>query len=194
MNQQAGGEIEPAGDGNRRMLLRAGVVAAAVLVGVIAWVASQGGDDGDSAPAEPQSQIVSEAELVETAAEADQPIYWAGEIDGMELELSEVAGGGYQVRYLPEGEETEPAEAAAEFLTIGSYPLPDPAKALDGFAKRSGSSSRAGKGGREVVTSEERPTSVYFVDPDNTVQVEVYDPSPQRAMALALSRQVEPAG
>jgi hypothetical protein len=34
---------------------------------------------------------------------------------------------------------------------------------------------------------------VYLISPDNTLQIEVYDPSPERAMELALSGQVRPA-
>ena len=44
---------------------------------------------------------------------------------------------------------------------------------------------RKGANGREVVTDSEKPTSVYFVDPEDEVQVEVYDPSPEKAMSLA---------
>lgn len=191
----AGGpETEPKGEvfASRRTLLRVAVIAAAVLVGVIAWVASQGDDESSTTTSPPDSRVASKAELAETAASSGQPIYWAGPLPETQLELSEVAGGGYQVRYLPEGEES--AEVSAEVLTVGSYPLPDPEKALKEFAGRPGSVTRKTKDGREVVTSEERPTSVYFVSSDNSVQVEVYDPSPERALGLALSGQVEPAG
>jgi hypothetical protein len=173
------------------MLLRAAVIGVAVLVGVIAWVASRGGDDSSPAPAEPESRLVSEAELFETAANSGQPIYWAGPVPGTELELIEVVEGGYQVRYLPEGDSEE---ASTEFLTVGSYPLPNPAKALEEFAKQPGSISRQSSDGRKVVTSRESPSNVYFVSPDNSVQVEVYDPSPKRAMSLALTGAVKPAG
>jgi len=172
-------------------LLRVVVVATAVLVGLIAWTTSR--DDGDdaSSPAavEPGLQIVSEAELIETAAGSGQPIYWVGPVPGTELELREVAGGGYQIRYLPAGE-----AGSAELLTVGTYPLPDPAKSLEDFAKQPGAIARTSGDGREVVTNEENPSSVYFVSPDNSVQVEVYDPTPKRAMGLALSARVEPIG
>jgi hypothetical protein len=178
----------------KRLLLRGGVVALAVIVALVAWLATRdngGGSGESSAPEESGSGIVSEAELGETAATLGQPVYWAGAQPGNELELSELSEGGTQVRYVPEG--TEVGEGSAALLTIGSYPVANPEKALEGFAKRSGSIVRHAKGGTEVVSSEESPTSVYFVSPDNSVQVEVYDPSPQRAMRLALSGRVQPA-
>ena len=45
-----------------------------------------------------------------------------------------------------------------------------------------------------VVSSEKAPNSVYFVSSEGSVQAEVYDPSPELAMKLALSGKVEPAG
>jgi hypothetical protein len=178
----------------QRLMLRAGVVGLAVVVALIAWLATRGGGGGSdesSAAAKSGSQIVSEAKLGETAAALGQPVYWAGAQAGNELELIELSEGGTQVRYVPEG--TEVGEGSAALLTIGSYPLPNPEKALQGFARRPGSIVRHGKGGTEVVSSEESPTSAYFVSPDNSVQVEVYDPSPRRAMSLALSGRVQPA-
>jgi hypothetical protein len=41
-----------------------------------------------------------------------------------------------------------------------------------------------------VVTSAESPGSAYFTSPDNTVQVDVYDPHRGRALALVLSGRV----
>jgi hypothetical protein len=48
--------------------------------------------------------------------------------------------------------------------------------------------------GREIVVNPQTPTSAYFVSPDNAVEVEIYDRSPQRALRLALSSRVRPAG
>lgn len=178
----------------QRLLLRAGVIGLAVVVALIAWLSTRGGDSGNEESAAPEhssGRIVSSAELGETAATLGQPVYWAGAQAGNQLELTELSEGGTQVRYVPEG--TEVGEGSAALLTIGSYPLPNPKKALEGFAKRPGSIVRHAKDGTEVVSSEESPTSVYFVSPDNSVQVEVYDPSPQRAMSLALSGRVQPA-
>lgn len=177
---------------DQRWILRGGVIVIAIVIATVAAIASRGGES-ESAPASPQpeTRIVNEAELAERAAALGQPIFWAGPMQGTELELEELQGEGVRVRYVPEG--TEAGKAPSEALTIGSYLLPNPREALETFASEPGSTARRREDGRIVVVDRERPTSVYFVDPEDTVQVEVYDPSPEKAMSLALSGKVGPA-
>jgi len=186
--------VPPAPD-NRRKLLRATLVGIAVVAALVAWLATRDSGDDSSESAAPETasaRIVTPAELGDVAATSGYPVYWAGLKPGTELELTELSEGGTQVRYLPEG--TEAGGGSVALTTIGSYPLPDPQESLDGFAARKGSEVLRAEDGRKVVTSSDNPTSVYFVSPDNSVQVEVYDPSPQRAMTMALSGKVRPAG
>jgi hypothetical protein len=175
---------------NRRPLLRASVVGLALIVALIAWLATRGDDKSSpEAIVEGAPRIVSEAELKEVAAALGQPIYWAGPIAETALELEELGeGSGARVRYVPEG--SEAGEAPATVLTIGSYPLADAAAAVRGYGERAGGVVKRGLHGQEVVTDAKRPTSVYFAGPDNSVQVEVYDPSATKAMRLALSGKV----
>jgi hypothetical protein len=197
---EAGKPAGQAADGRRRTL-RWGIVALALVVGLIAWVATQGDDGGgseseaSSAESEASSagfeaRIVSEDELADIASSSGHAVYWVGPLPGKELEASESEDGSVTVRYLDEG--AEPGGDRAGVLTIGSYPLPDPAGALEGFAEREGAIVREAEDGSQVVSSVEAPSSVYFASPDAEVQVEVYDPSPERAMDLALSGQVQP--
>jgi hypothetical protein len=165
--------------------LRWGAVALVVVVALVAWLATRGGDSPGSAP-----RFLTRAELVKAAGEASQPIYWAGSQLNAEYELVESSGGGYQVLYVPVGERSEGVSTKA--LTVGSYPLADPEAAIAAIAKRPGATVRHGSGGREVVSSREDPNSIYFASPDGGVEVEVYASSPQRAMRLALSGRVRP--
>ena len=181
---------------DRRKLLRGGVIILALLVALIAWLATRGGD-GESAAPEPSARsegtprIVTVYEIREVAARLGQPIYWAGPLGAQELELTELPNG-VQVHYLPAG--TAAGKGSSETLTLGSYPLADPLKAIEGFAKRPEAIVRHAADGRLVVVSEKTPTSAFFASPGNSVQVEVYDPSPKRALGLALSGRVQPAG
>ncbi len=152
---------------------------------------SQGEQAWANCPSSPP-RIASARELTELAATVGYPVYWVGPVPGKELELKELSGGsgGVQVVYLAEG--AKAGEGSVKSLTIGSYPLPDPTAALDGFTKRPKAVVFHASDGRKVVTSKKTPTSVYFASPDNKVQVEVYDPSPKRAMNLARSGRICP--
>jgi hypothetical protein len=178
--------------GEKLWLLRGGVIGLAIVIALVALLVSGGEDEGPAAPPEAESTIVSEEELAERAAALGQPIYWAGPVPGTVLELEQLEGEeGVRVRYLPEGSDV--GEAPPSALTVGSYPLAEANAALERFAAEPGSVTRQGPNGREVVYSEEKPTSVYFVDPEGSVQVEVYDPAPRKALSLALSGKVGPA-
>jgi hypothetical protein len=175
----------------RRWLLRGSVLGLALVVALVAWLTTR--DDGEPAASEvtTETRTLSAAEVGDIAALVGHPVYWAGPVPGTELEATESSDGSVQIRYLAAG--AEAGEGSEEALTVGSYPLPDPAGALAAFAERPGSSTHRARDGRTVVVSEQNPTSAYFASPDGTVQVEVYDPSPKRALALALSAKVHPA-
>lgn len=178
----------------QRLLLRAGLATLAALVALVAWLATRDDDQGGGgeAPAEPAARIVSPAGLTAAAARHGQPVYWAGPMPGTDLELEELSEGGARVAYVPAGEEAGRRTSAD--LSVGSYPLADPEAALRRFAAQPGAIVRHASDGGEVVSNRKRPTSVYFLGAGKTVQVEVYDPSPRRAMRLALSGRVRPAG
>lgn len=174
----------------RPWLLRGTVIGLALLVALVAWIATSG-EEETPASEDIAPRIVDEAELSSLAAVLGHPVYWAGEMPGRAMEATESADGSVQVRYLDES--LEAGEGSAAVLTVGSYPLPDPSGALDSLAGRPGAIVRA-RDGRRAVTNRQNRNSVYFADPGNTVQVEVYDPSPRRALRLALSGRVRPAG
>lgn len=178
-------------DADRPWLLRGTVLGLALVVGVVAWLASDDGGEDAPAPAVPRARIVEAAELANLAAVLGHPVYWAGPLSGTSLELTESEDGSVRVRYLEEG--AEAGEEAANALTVGTYPLPDPSGALEKFAAEPDSVVRRSRRGVEVVTSRGNPSSAYFASPDNSVQIEVYDPSPARALGLALSGRVRPA-
>jgi hypothetical protein len=176
-------------------LLRGVVIGLALVVGLIAWIATSGDEDESTPAAEPASaeaRIVSEEELAEIASTAGYPVFWAGPIDDTELEVTESGEAGVLVRYLEDGAGV--GEGSADFLAVGSYPLDDPTKALENFANRPGSQVQDSPELGDVVFNEQAPSSVYFGDPGNEVQVEVYAASPEEALDLTLSGQIEPVG
>lgn len=192
----AGKPPPPTEESKRRNVLglRIAIVAVAALAVVLGVLIAGGGDDEEEAAEAPpttSSRIVSPAELRSTAAVSPTPIYWVGERPGTEIELTEESDGSIYVHYLDEGAEV--GQDQASFLTIGNYPQQDPAGELAKVASRPGAVVRDGEDGLKVIGSRENPYSVYFASPDNTVQVEVYDPAKGGA-DLVLSGEVEPAG
>jgi hypothetical protein len=184
----------PRVDLGRPWVLRGLVIALAVVVGVVAYLATSGGDDEEpaAAPQAGEARIVSEEELADIASTAEYPVYWAGQLTDAELEVTDSGEAGVLVRYLLEDDDV--GDALPGRIAVGSYPLADPQKALDNFAGRPGATVSDVPGVGKVVSNAQAASSVYFVDPENKVQVEVYAPSPKRAMSLVRSGQVVPVG
>ena len=125
------------------------------------------------------AEAVSADTLRERATELGSPIYWAGPQEGATLELTEEnAGEAVYVRYLTGG--AEPGSKNTEFLTIGTYAFADPVKALEEQAKQSGGRLSSAPGGGAVYHDRDTPNSFYLAYPGTEVQVEVYDPDPER--------------
>ena len=178
--------------------LRIAVIALALSIAFFVWAVKWANDDEESAseppPAPAQTEvprIVSEEALADVASNVGHDVYWAGPIPDTELEVTEGEDGSVLVRYLEDGAEV--GEGQAEFLTIGSYPLVDTKKTMEEFAEQPGAIVRQTPDGREVMTTKQRPTNVYFATLDEVLQIEVFDPSPARAMNLARSGDVQPA-
>lgn len=161
---------------------------AAVLL--VAWLVS--GDDDDSPNAAGEAQLVSAEELEDAVEDETEPVYWAGEQEGAELELSQPEAGRTFVRYLTGG--AEAGDERAEFLTVGTYVQPDAVGALRRQAKESGGVLGTAPGDAVVYFNRDQPTSVYLAYPGVDVQIEVFDPSFTHALQLVNSGQIVPVG
>jgi hypothetical protein len=165
-----------------------------LVAAVVVWIADGSGGEGgeaETAEAPPGApRIVSAAELGEAAAAGEAPIYWVGPRSGAELELSEYGKSRAYVRYLTGG--AEAGDPKPSFLAIGAYVLPRSYAGLKANAKRSGAKLRKAPHGFRAWQDPASPTSVYLAKPGGEFQVEVYDPSPKEALAIALSPELKP--
>lgn len=159
-------------------------MALAVCLALVSWLVSRERADQPVATGS-GDRFVSAAELRDAVARLPFSVYWAGVDPGADLELVESASE-VLVRYIEEGDDE------GSRTVVASYSVPDPEGELSEFAVRPGSRVLSGVGGRQLVFSAARPTSVYFADQAGGVQVEVYDPSPARALRLARSARVRP--
>ncbi len=156
---------------------------AAVLL--VAWLVS--GDDDSSSSDSGEARIVSAEELREAGSEQALPIYWAGERQGAELELSRPDAQRTYVRYLTGG--AEAGNTQPDYLTIGTYQSADPVAALRRQGKEGGVLGKA-PGGATVYFASGQPQSVYVAFPDVDAQIEVYAPSFKEALQLVNSGQI----
>jgi hypothetical protein len=167
------------------------VLAIAVVIGFGVWLLVKDDDDDSSAgkgSGAPAAATVDD--LRSLARSVGHPVYWAGPREGFKYELTHTNRGNIYVRYLPE--DVDIGDGRPLYLTVGTYPL---ARAYEGVrreARRDGSITRKLPNGGLAVANPERRSSVYFSYPRSGYQIEVFDPSPQRARNLVFSGRVKP--
>lgn len=177
---------KPGTDKIRTYIALALVGLAAVLL--LVWLVS--GDDDSSSEDSGAARIVSAEELEDAVEDEAEPVYWAGEDEGTELELSQPEAGRTYVRYLTEG--AEAGDQRAEFLTVGTYVQPDAVEALRRQARESDGVLGTAPGKAVVFFNRDQPVSVYLAYPGVDVQIEVFDPNFTRALQLVNSGQIVP--
>jgi hypothetical protein len=120
-------------------------------------------------------------------ASISQPIYWVGPKPGYLYELTRTSTGKIFVRYLPPG--TPVGAKKATYLIIATYPFRGALKALKNLTT---ARHVAIPGGGIAIVDKTHPQSVHLAYPGIDNQVEVYDPSPARSLAIARSGTVRP--
>lgn len=168
--------------------VRLGAVAAAVIgVALLAWLVL-GGDDQGGRANEPQA--VSVEDLQEEAGSSQVPVYWAGPQAGTTYELTETSDGSVYVRYL--AEDAEIGDPSPDFLTVATYPLENGYARVLAAAEEKGAETEELPNGGLALVDADRPSSVYLAYEGEPYQVEVYDPSPDRALELVTSGAIQP--
>jgi hypothetical protein len=168
--------------------LRLGAIVAVIIgVALLAWLVLGGDDDGGGSN-EPQE--VSVEDLQEEAGSADLPIYWAGPQAGTTYEFTETDDGSVYVRYLPE--DAEIGDPSPDFLTVATYPIENGYARVLAAAEQKGAETEELPNGGLALSDPARPSSAYLAYEGEPYQVEVYDPSPDRALDLVVSGAVQP--
>jgi len=165
----------------------AAIVVVVLVVGVVAWLLLD--DDGDSEQAA-GARAVSVEELQDLAGGRDTPIFWAGPRSGSKYEFTETKDGSVYVRYLARNAEV--GDPKPSYLTVATYPLDNGYARVQAASKRKGAESEELQNGGLALVNRDRPSSVYLAYPRGKYQVEVYDPSPDRARDLVFSGAVQP--
>ncbi len=157
-----------------------GVLVAALIAVVVIAILGGGEDEVSLTPGEPQ--IVSVSQLEGFANDANRTVYWVGEREETEIELTETDNGRIFVRYLPEGG----AEKTTEALTVASYPLKGAAADLERTAGKGGGEQIAkSDDGAVVLIDPKSPNNVHMAYPGEAIQIEVFSPVAGEALRLS---------
>jgi hypothetical protein len=181
--------VEKNGKKTSRMRI-ATVVVLAVAVALAAWLAIDRRGGGSSADAPTTTQltstigplIASPAVLSALAANVGHDVYWAGKVQGRNLEYLKTANGSVYVRYLTQG--VKAGDSRADWMVVATYPFP---KAFEALTKLGQGNEVKIPGGGIAVVDSKHPESVHFAFPGVAFQGEVYDPSPAKALEVATS-------
>ena len=189
--EPATNEAARSGENNRLQVRAGAVIAIAVLAGFLVWLLFVRDDSASTPPATDRAlaTAISLADLKDVGS--DRHSIWVGPQDNVTYELTRTPNGQAYVRYLPPGEEAGSNNAS---LTVGIYALPGAFATTATAAANSGSVRVPIQGGGVAFYNENSPTSVYVAFPGSDYQIEVYDPSPDRASRLVSSGQVVAVG
>ena len=185
----------------RRSRFRLGAVLAVAAAGGLGAWAVVTSRDSDSSPtasgstpvatttsARPIAPVgLSASGLRTLAASIAEPIYWAGPKPGFLYELTRTNTGKVFIRYLPRG--TRVGTKESTYLIVATYPFRNPLKALQDIK---GSPQITIPGGGLAIVDKSHPESVHLAFPGVDDQIEIYDPSPARSLAVAKSGAVRP--
>jgi hypothetical protein len=164
-------------------------VALALVLAVFGALRLLGGDEGltleDGVPTE-----ASVSNLRGLASPA-RPVYWIGPPASGRLEVTKTSRNAVYVRYLPDG--VELGDRRPRYTTIATYSSANAYAELLGSQRSKGMESEQVPGGGLAVWRSSAGTSVYVAYPRVKYLVEIFDPSPVRARALALSS-LQPVG
>ena len=170
------------------VLIAVAVVVGLVVVAVLFLTGAFGG--GDRASSSGSAREVSVQELREVAESKSGAVYWAGDLPGRRLELSQTGEGNVFVRYLTG--DAVVGDGRPAFTTVGTYPAEGAYAEVRKRSRGRDMENKPAPGGGLATWSKQRPSSVYVGYPGSDLLVEVYDPDPQRARTLALSGDVGP--
>jgi hypothetical protein len=180
----------------RRRLRLGAIIAVGIAIAFIAWLILKDGDDNKSNESAGGGGPVaaSVADLRGLPTQVGHPVYWAGarSNETATYELSRTSNGNIYIRYLPRG--VGVGVPKPDYLTVGTYPFKNPVKALKRLSKKPNTVTRQLKGGGLAVANQPGAQNAYFAFPGEDVQVEVFHPTPGRALQLTTSGRIVPVG
>jgi hypothetical protein len=169
------------------------VIVIVIAVAVLIWLLFiRGGDDNNSnSEASKRVDLISAPALPNETADVAYPVYWLGPKPGVEYEVTLISDGRTYIRYLPTGVE---AQSPDPYLTVGSYEQANAYDVLKGLAKRPGQSTVTIPNGGLALRYQGKSNGIYAAFPGDDTQIEIFDPTPGKALDFAKSGALAPVG
>lgn len=181
---------------NRRTVLIAGAVVIIVVAAILSF--TLGGDDnktssptnnGGNTAVAPVAPVNAEGLKTAVAAVGGAgKVYWAGEEANFTYVFRSEANGQASVRYIPP--DGDPNAQGAVYRVLGNYPIPNAFEVTKKAADGADSVLLTNSDGSIVVYNKNKTTNVYIAFPDVDVQIEIFDPTPGKALELATSGRI----
>ena len=125
---------------------------------------------------------LSEQELKSVVMNLNTVIYWAGPLENAKYTLNVDEAGAAFIRYLPNGEGANDTEK--KYLTVATYKVNAAFDAVKAAGNEQDGIGLITADGAAVYYNKNSASNVYLAYPGQDLQIEVFDPTPGRALQL----------
>jgi len=127
--------------------------------------------------------VLTEGELIAAVQQLGADVFWAGPVVGAKYTLSVPMDGQAYVRYLPDGEGLE--DTNANYVVIATYATENAFESTQAAGNQSNGVTFINADGAAVYYNKESPTNVYVAFPNQSSQIEVFNPISKTALDIA---------
>jgi hypothetical protein len=127
--------------------------------------------------------VLTEKELIDAVQQLGIDVFWAGPVDGAKYTLSVPVDGQAFVRYLPDGDGLE--DTNPNYVVIATYATENAFEATQAAGNQSNGVTFINSEGAAVYYNKDTPTNVYVAYPNQSYQIEVFNPMAKTALDIA---------
>jgi hypothetical protein len=135
-----------------------------------------------STEAKTGQMALSEQELKSVVMNLNSVIYWAGPLENAKYTLNVDEAGAAFIRYLPNGDGANDTEK--KYLTVATYKVNAAFDAVKAAGNEQDGIGLITADGAAVYYNKNSASNVYLAYPGQDLQIEVFDPTPGRALQL----------
>jgi hypothetical protein len=125
---------------------------------------------------------LTESELKSVVANLNSVVYWVGPLENAKYTLDVTDAGAAFVRYLPNGEGAN--DTAKNYLIVATYRVNAAYDAIKTAGNEQDGIGLLTSDGAAVYYNKNAATNVYLAYPGQDLQIEVFDPTPGKALQL----------